>query len=76
MSLFFVFPLSLFFFSVVSPHISLIPLAILLLLPSFMLFSALVLPYFCFAVLFVAAAAVFAFFFDFLKHSGTPPSTL
>ena len=42
-----------------------LPLAVLLLLPSFMLFSALLPLSFFFAVLFVAVAAVFAFFFDF-----------
>ena len=48
------FLFSHFFFSEVSPHRSLLPLVVLLLLPSFMLFKVL-----------FAAAAVFAFFIDF-----------
>ena len=55
MSLIFVFPFQVFFFSIQSLHQSLLPLAILLLLPSFMLFD----------VLLCSVAAVFAFFFSF-----------
>ena len=52
--------------SVVPPHSSLLPLVILLLLPSIMMFDVMLsLSCFFFAVLFVAAAAIFALFIDF-----------
>ena len=57
--------LFLFFFPVESPHKSLLPLSILLLLPSFILLNVLLPLSFLFVVLVIAAAAVFAFFFRF-----------
>ena len=74
-SLFFVF--SLFFFPVESPHKSLLPLSILLLLPSFILLSVL-LPLSFFSSLFFFLLLLSSLLFSsvYLRHSDTSPSTL
>ena len=76
MSLLFAFPFSWFFFSVVLPHKSLLPLVILPLLSFFMLFETL-LPLIILSLLFFLLLLLSLFSSSKLrKDGGTSPSTL
>ena len=75
-SLLFVYPCSWFFFSIVSPHRSLLPLVILLLLPSFVLFDVLrPLTIHSLQLFLLLLPSLFSSS-KFLKRSGASPSKL
>ena len=76
MSLLFVLPFSWFFFQVVSPHKSLLPLVILLLFSSFMLFDMLLPLTIRFSLFFLLLLLSLLSSSKFRKHSGTSPSPL